>query len=181
MELLLAALWYMLPAGAGNMAPIFANKIPGYNRWNTPLDGERKLRGIRILGPHKTVRGLLAGVLAGLIVGGLQGFLINDSIFGLPAGLYNGVTPILLGGLLGFGALLGDAVESFFKRQIGVKSGDSWFPYDQIDYVIGASLCGALIAVLSVEQYVLILFVWFCLHLISSYIGYLLRLKSKPI
>ncbi|MBR9703121.1 CDP-archaeol synthase, partial [Candidatus Woesearchaeota archaeon] len=42
------------------------------------------------------------------------------------------------GFLAGFGALLGDLVESFIKRQLGFKSGELFFPWDKIDFVIGA-------------------------------------------
>jgi hypothetical protein len=32
------ALWFFLPAGVANAAPVFANKIPVLNRWKTPMD-----------------------------------------------------------------------------------------------------------------------------------------------
>jgi CDP-2,3-bis-(O-geranylgeranyl)-sn-glycerol synthase len=82
---------------------------------------------------------------------------------------------------MGFGALLGDAIESFFKRQARVKPGNTWFPFDQIDYIIGGLLFSLPVITLGVKYYFLILVVWLLLHLISSYIGYLLGLKTKPI
>jgi CDP-2,3-bis-(O-geranylgeranyl)-sn-glycerol synthase len=33
---------------------------------------------------------------------------------------------------------VGDAVKSFFKRQIGVAPGASWIGFDQLDFFIGA-------------------------------------------
>ena len=36
-----------------------------------------------------------------------------------------------------FGALLGDIIESFFKRRIGKKRGEDWIPFDQIDFILG--------------------------------------------
>jgi len=36
-----------------------------------------------------------------------------------------------------FGALLGDIVESFFKRRKGIERGKDWIPFDQLDFIIG--------------------------------------------
>jgi CDP-2,3-bis-(O-geranylgeranyl)-sn-glycerol synthase len=83
--------------------------------------------------------------------------------------------------LLSFGALFGDMVKSFFKRQLGVASGKSWFPFDQIDYIVGGLAFSAIVVRLEATQYISVLVVWFALHLISSYIGYLLKLKKDPI
>jgi CDP-2,3-bis-(O-geranylgeranyl)-sn-glycerol synthase len=183
MQLLLFALWYLLPAGVGNMTPILASKAPYLKNLRAPLDGGRSWRGRRIFGPHKTIRGLVTGIIAGMLVGLLQKYLASDvtEFIDLPTGLYDGATPILLGGLLAAGALLGDAAESFFKRQIGVPSGESWFPFDQTDYIIGACLLGAFVAILSLSQYLVIVLFWFGMHLLFSYIGYILKLKSSPI
>jgi len=38
---------------------------------------------------------------------------------------YTEVNILIIGFLFGFGALLGDLVESFFKRRIGIESGKS--------------------------------------------------------
>lgn len=183
MEAILFALWYFLPAGVSNMAPIFVARIPRLRNWNTPIDLHRSWRGHRIFGPHKTIRGLLAGTIAGAFVGLIQYLLVDEigTIIELPSTLYSGYTPIYLGILLGAGALIGDALESFFKRQSGVAAGQSWFPFDQIDYIIGACLLAAIIAPLSYAQYILILVIWFSMHLGAGYIGYIFRLKSTPI
>jgi len=37
-----------------------------------------------------------------------------------------------------FGALLGDMMESFFKRRIGRDRGQDWIPFDQLDFIVGA-------------------------------------------
>jgi CDP-diglyceride synthetase len=36
--------------------------------------------------------------------------------------------------------MTGDAVKSFFKRRLGITPGKSWFPFDQLDFVLGAIL-----------------------------------------
>jgi CDP-archaeol synthase len=40
--------------------------------------------------------------------------------------------PVQPGLLISFGALAGDSIKSFFKRQIGIRSGASWLVFDQL-------------------------------------------------
>jgi hypothetical protein len=87
----------------------------------------------------------------------------------------------LLGTALGFGALLGDALESMAKRQRGIRSGKSWLFFDQLDYIIGAILLSLPFVVVSLIDYVLMLVLWFGMHLLFSVIGWKLRLKDAPI
>lgn len=166
--------WFFLPAGLANMSPVIANRIPGLNQWKTPLDCGHKFRGKRLLGDNKTWRGLVFGTFAAAVFGLIQYRVIASSVES---------TVFIVGatGAMGFGALIGDAVESFFKRQKGVKSGDSWFPFDQIDYIIGGLLFVLPFVGLSLEIIIKTLALYFTLHLMVSYIGYRLGLKDKPI
>ena len=183
LEYLFFALWFFLPAGVANAAPVFASKIPGLKKWSTPIDFYKKHNDKRILGNNKTWRGLCFGIFAAVIT-----LLLQKYIFAISPWLQSQVSLIdysnvnlLLGFALGFGALAGDAIESFFKRQVEIPSGDAWFPFDQIDYIIGGCLFSALVYSLPLLNYLVILIVWFFIHLISSYIGFLLKLKNKPI
>jgi CDP-2,3-bis-(O-geranylgeranyl)-sn-glycerol synthase len=167
----LHALLFFLPAGIANMFPVFSNKIPVLRDWNTPLDFGKTWRGKRIFGPHKTWRGLVSGTVMGTLVGMI--------IFGA---LVNATREIiLLSALMSAGALVGDAVESFFKRQRGVASGKPWFPFDQTDYIIGGLLFTLPFGVLPAWLVIWVFIMYFGLHLISSYIGYLLGFKDAPI
>ncbi|MDB5185514.1 MAG: hypothetical protein JWL85_37 [Candidatus Saccharibacteria bacterium] len=178
MEVFIFALWFFLPAGAANVAPIILAKAPGLSRFNTPLDFGHTWRGHPVFGKNKTWRGLIGGTL----IGSLTALIIYPILFRAdnPSPEF-WMTAALVGGLLGAGALLGDAIESFFKRQVGVKPGDPWFPFDQIDYVVGGSLLSAMVIRLPWHYYGAIVIVWFGMHLLFSYIGYLLKLKDKPI
>ena len=42
-----------------------------------------------------------------------------------------------LGVSMGAGTGVGDAVKSFFKRQIGIAPGASWIGFDQLDFFVG--------------------------------------------
>lgn len=176
------AFWFFLPAGIANASPVFANKIPLLNKWSTPLDFGQTHNGKPIFGKNKTWRGLVFGTFMGSLTGTIIYALHPNSIIELGV---NPASPVLfmawLGALLGFGALLGDAIESFIKRQLSIKSGDAWFPFDQTDYIIGGILLSSLLVQLPALTNITILLLWFGLHLASSYIGFLLKLKDKPI
>ena len=58
---ILFALWFFLPAGLANAAPVFASRIPKSEKLALPLDFGKSFRGKRIFGENKTFRGLLAG------------------------------------------------------------------------------------------------------------------------
>jgi CDP-2,3-bis-(O-geranylgeranyl)-sn-glycerol synthase len=166
-----------LPAGIANMSPIFANKIPGLRRWNTPMDLGKSFRGKRLLGDNKRIRGLAFGTVLATCTGPLIALIITSFELSMSGILLVAAAS----GLMGCGALLGDAMESFFKRQRGIKSGESWFPFDQIDYIIGGLLVSYPLVRWPVTTMCYIFVAYFGLHIIASYIGYLLKLKDKPI
>ena len=184
---LLFALWFFLPAGLANAAPVFAARLPRLKNWNAPLDFNKTFRGKRIFGANKTWRGLLAGVIIATLTVAAQHWLaVNTPLVStlsfIPGDINYYFADILwLGPLLGFGALAGDALESFAKRQLNIPPSHRWFPFDQIDYIIGGLLASLIIVRLSIFAYALILITWFALHLITVYIGYKLNLRAKPI
>lgn len=125
----LKILWFFLPAYAANMAAsLFRIKF---------LD---KPVSEKYLGSNKTYRGFFFGVLTAIIVSLIQRLFFNFSFFQKISYLDYAKNFLLIGFLLGFGALAGDAVESFFKRRWGISPGAKWFPFDQIDYTLGALL-----------------------------------------
>ncbi len=130
---LLALYYLLLPAFLGNSAPLLVGLLPGVKRHNRPL-------WPAVLGSNKTYAGLLAGILAGLLTGVLQyalhawrplAIVRSDIHASLSLSL-------LVGVLLSFGALMGDATESAIKRRMGVPPGKPLFFWDGIDYMIGA-------------------------------------------
>ncbi len=167
------ALLFFLPAGIANMSPIFSSRLPLLKSWTAPLDFGRSYRGKRIFGANKTWRGLVTGVVMGTLTGmALYGpFLADDSKLDF----------LLVCAAMSCGALVGDAVESFFKRQRGIPSGSSWFPFDQTDYIIGGLVFTLPFGLLPLWLVAWVFGLYFGLHLLSSYVGYLVGLKDKPI
>ncbi len=173
-----------MPAGIGNVCPIFAANIPFIRLFSMPVDMGAKFNKKPLFGKNKTWRGLLCAVLAGALVGVFQMYIARIFAVDFTKFInfdYQSYLTIFLGSVLGLGAILGDLVESFFKRQFGIKSGKSWFPFDQLDYIVGACLLSSPLVILSVKLYVMIIIVWFLMHIIFSYLGYLVRLKKQPI
>lgn len=183
LEKLFFVLWFFAPAGLANVSAFFSGKIPVLKKLSQPVDGRLKFRGKRIFGSHKTIRGFIFGTFMAIIGVSIEVFLYKQLPFLrsiLPID-YATINPLLLGFLMGFGALTGDAVKSFFKRQLNIPPGKSWVPFDQIDYILGGMVFTSFYILLLPFEYVLLFFVWFFLHPLISFGGYLLKLKRQPI
>lgn len=173
---LIQAFLFFLPAGIANLTPVLANKIPLLNKWNTPIDFGRTYKNERLLGDNKRWRGLAWGTLMASLTAVLLELAWPSILpFASLAHAWSG------GLLLGLGALVGDAVESFFKRRRGVAPGKSWFPFDQIDFIIGGLLFVSPVLQPTLVIALSVLVIYFILHLASSYFGYLFKLKDLPI
>ena len=177
------AFWFFVPAGVANMTPILVARLPLLRNWTSPIDFGKSWHGKPIFGANKTWRGLICGVVAGVLVCMAQ-FWLGDQIYlsfldTRPE--YDHAQPVILGLLLGLGALLGDAIESFFKRRANVEPGKAWFPFDQIDYIIGAVILTWWLVPVGFMELVSLFAVWFVMHLLFSYIGYRTGFKKQPI
>ena len=178
------AVWFFLPAGVANMMPIPAAAVPQLKRFDTPIDLGKSWRGKRIFGSHKTWRGLVAGIIFGTLTLLLQQLLVAHSVWlqdWTHQVAYAQLPTLILGPLFAVGALGGDAVESFFKRQAGIAPGHGWFPFDQTDYIIGAAIVSIPFVHLSALQYIALIFIWLVIHVAASAVGYLVGLKERPI
>lgn len=181
---ILFALWFFLPAGAANLVPVFAAHIPAIKKFDAPIDAGRMFRGKRIFGEHKTWRGMITGIIVGTLVLALQQYLFAEfSWVRSFAGEvdYSTLPTLLMGPLFAIGALGGDAIESFFKRQRGIAPGNGWFPFDQTDFIIGGAIATMPFVTLGIWQYAWLLILWLGVHVISTVIGYFLGFKKTLI
>ena len=104
----------LLLLAAANSAPIAAKHLFGA-RWAAPLDGGlRFFDGRPVLGPSKTVRGLVAAVIVTALLAVLLGL------------------PLAWGALIGALSMAGDALSSFTKRRLGIASSGRATGIDQI-------------------------------------------------
>ena len=86
--------------------------------------------------------------------------------------------PVWFGFLQGAGAILGDLVKSYYKRKSGIKPGEPWLFWDQIDFVIGGIVLGFLWYVPPAGSVAVLLAASPILHALVNYIGYLLKIKE---
>jgi phosphatidate cytidylyltransferase len=71
--------------------------------------------------PNKTIEGAF-----GSIIGGILGVVIIKNIYDIPT--LSTMSVITIGTALGIAALIGDLVESMFKRDAGVKDSSNFIP-----------------------------------------------------
>ncbi|MCK5027684.1 MAG: CDP-archaeol synthase [Candidatus Pacebacteria bacterium] len=178
--LIVQSIWFSLPIYAANMAPVIVKKIPFLA---VPIDMGKTWRGKPIFGSHKTVRGFVFGILSAVIV-----IYIQKVLF-LKGGVWESMSIvdyemfpfIFLGFLFGLGALVGDAIESFFKRRIDINSGEPWLIFDQVDYIIGALLFISVLYIPPIPHIIVILAIGVVASFVTSYIGYYMGLKDSKI
>jgi CDP-2,3-bis-(O-geranylgeranyl)-sn-glycerol synthase len=143
--IIVQAFWIIIAVYVANASAVIVGG-------GTPIDFGKTWRdGQRILGNGKTWRGLLSGTFLGMTAG--FGLAVAASYLSIPKYDYlhltnfegfPGMIPILFS--LCFGALLGDIVESFFKRRLGKDRGDDWIPFDQLDFIVGALFMSVVIS-----------------------------------
>ena len=149
-----STLWYVLPAWIANATPV----VFGGGK---PLDMGLKVRGKRLFGDNKTIKGTLSGLIAGFLIGVAQ------------------LEP-LRGALLTVGAVPGDLLGSFTKRQLGLKPGDPAPLLDQLDFILGALLFASVYAPPPKCVFITAILLTLVAHLLSNLGAYALGLKSKP-
>ena len=153
------ALLFIGPSYVANAAPLLFGGGPA-------LDGGRRLSdGEPIFGSHKTMRGVLAGIIAGTLIG------IGESLFD---------PRLALGGfVISCGAVLGDLLGAFVKRRLHVEPGRAFPVLDQLDFVLGGLTLGYSFFPIGLVSAVLVVVVTPPIHLATNYGAYLLGIKKK--
>ena len=176
LNIIFQCFYFIVPAYLANMAPVIIRKnIP----WLAiPVDFGKNLGKNRIFGEHKTYRGLIFGVLFAIIASYLQ-FLLHNADFFARLELVDYSNWLLLGFLLGFGAMIGDLAKSFFKRRLNFAPGKPFIPFDQMDFIIGALIFSYPLARLSLENILVILALSFVLHIIVNHIAFYTGIRKE--
>jgi len=155
----------------------FANALPVVTGGGTPLDlGKKYSDGRRILGPGKTIRGFIGGVIGGIIIAWIisQYYLLDF--------FPNKDTQILVGMLLSLGTMIGDSFGSFIKRRMDVEHGKT-FRLDQILFIVIALILAfpfTPIEYYSIEVLGIILIGTYILHPLTNFIAHGSGLKKVP-
>ncbi|HSX31535.1 MAG TPA: CDP-archaeol synthase [Candidatus Saccharimonadales bacterium] len=181
---ILFLLWLASPSILANVAPIIAAKLPWLKPYDYPMDFGKMYRGKRIFGSHKTWRGFAAGIVVATFVFWLQQLAVEH--YSWAARLtdqidYAQLPTLIMGSLFALGTLGGDAIESFFKRQHGIPPGGGWFPWDQLDSVLGTAVAVLPFILLSWWQYIILIAMMPVIHIVFTHIGFWFGLKERPI
>ncbi len=175
-NILLQCFYLMLPAYFANMAPIIVKDA--FKSLKIPIDFNKKIKNKPIFGKNKTFRGLFFGVIFAVIIAYLQFLLYKNNIF-VNISIADYSNWLLIGFLMGFGAIFGDLIESFIKRRMNYEPGKSFVPFDQLDFVIGALIFIYPLVALSLSKIIIILLLSFVLHIIVNHIAYYIKLRRE--
>ena len=163
---------------------------PVSRRLALPLDGGRALGGRRLLGDHKTVRGLVVIVPATGVSFAVLASLVAIGPGIAAAGLWP-LTPStygLLGSWAGLGFMAGELPNSFVKRRLGIPLGEAapgpWlraisFVVDRVDSSVGMLLALVLVVPVSLRIWVFVLLAGPLVHAAFSVALFLLRVKAR--
>ncbi len=158
---------------------------PWSRAFQQPIDGGATLRGHRVLGDHKTLRGFVVMVPATAAA-----FAMVSAMVGHDAGLW----PLTasqygtLGAWAGFGFMAGELPNSFVKRQLGVPAGLAarrpatravQFMADRLDSGIGMLAAMSLMVPVPVATWVWVLFAGLVIHWGFSVLMFRLGIKAR--
>lgn len=152
----------LLLLGAANGSPIVVKRLLG-RRWCAPLDGGLAfLDGRPLFGPSKTVRGVVAALVATALAA---------AVLGLPAAL---------GAIVGLAAMAGDLLSSFIKRRLGVAPSGKMTGLDQIPEALLPLLAVRQALDLSPLQIIVTTLLFFLLGIPVAKLCYRLGLRDVP-
>ena len=128
----LIVLWLSLPLIAANMLAVVFGRI------QYPIHSG-------LFGPSKTWLGLIGGSIAAVLATKLAVIIafygFHSRYLVLVWGWSTSVREWHISALA-VGALLGDLAKSLVKRRFGIAPGKAWWPFDQLDAVVGGfGLC----------------------------------------
>ena len=142
-----------------NFLPFLMHLLLG-DRLGAPVDGGMRWRdGRDLLGPHKTWRGVAAGVLAGTVAAPLLG------------------VGWAIGALAGLSAMVGDLLTSFLKRRLDRPSGTPMAGLDQALEGLLPALVLAAVMGLGMQEVVIALLVFVPLMHLGSRFWYHILLR----
>ena len=156
--LITSALLFIGPAYFANAGPLVFGRGAALDGGRTFADGQP------IFGPHKTIRGVIAGLVAGTLVGLAESSVDSRLLFA--------------GFMIALGAVLGDLMGAFVKRRIKVEPGKPFLLLDQLDFILGSILLGYPFFQVGLVSILLVIVVTPPIHLATNYCAYRLGIKK---
>lgn len=172
--------WFLIPPGVATLIPPVTAKL--FPSWNYPLDFHITFRSERIFGDHKTFRGLISGVAAATVAFVIQAKLMEQYPLLAqldPHHIYK--QEWWFGSLFGFTAIISDSIKSFFKRRVNLEPGEPWFPFDQLDWILGSCLVLKLLVPVKIAFIMIAILEGFTLSVFMKYVGYVAGINNSKI
>jgi CDP-2,3-bis-(O-geranylgeranyl)-sn-glycerol synthase len=145
-----------------NGSPIVAKRLLG-DSLDIPIDGGLRFIDDRpLLGPSKTIRGVIVASIS---------TAIGASVMGIAP---------LLGMIFGIASMAGDALGSFIKRRLGVASSGRAIGLDQIPEALLPLLVVKNAMDLSMVQILIVAMIFFVLEPPLARVTYRLGLRDRP-
>jgi len=145
-----------------NGSPVVA-KLVLRDRFSMPLDGNRKfIDGRPLLGPAKTIRGILVAIVVTAASAPLLGLNLE------------------IGLLVGAAAMAGDLLSSFLKRRLGLAPSSRATGLDQIPESLFPLLACRQALALTAVDIVVGCGVFFACELLLSRLLFRLHLRERP-
>ena len=180
MNLIFTYIYFYLPGAMANIGANIGRFIPGFRDMTTAVDMGMKLNGIRLIGDHKKIGSFIFGVLFGTIVGIIKTLYIDHYFPGHLLLHLDMTRNILMYAIISFGALSGDLVKSFIKRQLRRPEHSPWIPFDEIDHTTVSLLLAKIFFPIGWGDILGIIVLIFFLHLAANVVGYHLKVKEVP-
>lgn len=165
---------------------IFVLKKNLFNSFDYPLDGFKKIRGKRIFGKSKTIKGFLIHLIGCTLIT----FTFHNLLLTFPNTFIHQLfseNPIVLGFIYSVGFTLGELMNSFVKRQLNVPPGkgvnNQIYSFQNVidlaDGIIGIILLLLLFVKVDFSDVILAGLMGILLHYLTDLLMQKLELKKK--
>ncbi|MEM1651298.1 MAG: CDP-2,3-bis-(O-geranylgeranyl)-sn-glycerol synthase [Sulfolobales archaeon] len=166
---------FLMPAFVANASPLVTKS---FLKKRHPVDfGKNFIDGRRIFGDNKSWEGVIIGILVGTAVGTALTPLYGCHYIKL----------VVAGFMQGVGSMIGDLVNSFLKRRLGINPGGPLPFLDQTSFIVTSLLILKSVRIdklvgldLGLVDMAIIVGIALVLHPLTNYIAYLLGLKEVP-
>lgn len=166
-------------------------RMPASRHLLVPLDGGARLRGKRVFGENKTVRGFVVMVPAAAAAFAALHAIVARLSPSIAGELWRLDTSgyAILGAIAGLGFMLGELPNSFVKRQLDVAPGMAppgrvgttvTFVVDRVDSIVGMLIAISLVVSTPWTLWLYVLAIGPGIHLAFSVLLYRIGVKARP-